>query len=919
MLRIVLAVFPLAAFAVTGGWENVSPKRAEFPVSRSIWMAKESPDPLFRIDKREGAEGEIVVSNGVISIRKTNAKGYLLVTAPSFAVPSGTNDVRLLADVEVEDADVSSASGFLRAYGAKEKLAICGLLERNYFATGGGPVEMRGMLCSAPGTAYRKYAHFRATDGRVTPVIVVCGTPSVSIWKNWTVEDLPSSKAVWERHYRTMLAKDHSHERTDEDAFNRTLAADCDHTAEIRRENGFSRFYVDGKPTMPVLYKGKHMMDDGSAAERFAGRPLQRNGIKLMVKEIGLWSVPGFPGFGDRNGFDMRACVEEIRNAMRIADESLFLLTIDATAYPELSAEYPDEIWLKADGSRVLGSAGTCTSYKAMGVDFDGGKVWPWISYASPSWRRLVCDKIRQIVAALKETGLSKRIIGVHFAGFHDSQFSSPYPDFSACARAEYERFLREPNIASTNYVWFSKQIGFRAQEEFTRTFKRAMGKPVVAVRWCESAFMNYPPCACDVTSFVNSDAIDILVAQPSYAMRRPGMACNLRQPLASFHLHGKMYWEEFDIRTYGALEPWASPGIPAVKGLGMCEDIAMWRTVYRKLAGPLVAKRMGWWFYDMGGGWFYPDEIASDIGSVTRLAESLRRGNPSGWKPGVAIVVDEAGQKMWNSPADGFSPAVCDIYSNQMLFMGSSGVPYDVYLADDLLRDPSVVAEYRMLCFAHFNRFDEPRKALIDHLSKAGKTLLFFPESGFLGGSEVTGFDVKTVYAKKSIRVMPEPGVAESVRSLGEITSERNFSGAYPQEAFVDRRTHLVERPGQKVLARYAEDGSVALAETDVGTSHRIYVCAQGGITPALFNRWARESGAYVPIRPGVQVDMSGDFISLHCLRPGHYEFTLPVVTSVENLATGLRERPDGRHLPLDLSAGETCWFRLTSPSDDQ
>ena len=77
MLRIVLAVFPLAAFAVTGGWENVDPKRSEFPVSRSIWTARESPDPLFRIDKREGAEGEIAVSNGVISIRKTKRSNWL--------------------------------------------------------------------------------------------------------------------------------------------------------------------------------------------------------------------------------------------------------------------------------------------------------------------------------------------------------------------------------------------------------------------------------------------------------------------------------------------------------------------------------------------------------------------------------------------------------------------------------------------------------------------------------------------------------------------------------------------------------------------------------------------------------------------------------------------------------------------------
>ena len=38
----------------------------------------------------------------------------------------------------------------------------------------------------------------------------------------------------------------------------------------------------------------------------------------------------------------------------------------------------------------------------------------------------------------------------------------------------------------------------------------------------------------------------------------------------------------------------------------------------------------------------------------------------------------------------------------------------------------------------------------------------------------------------------------------------------------------------------------------------------------------------------------MNGDFASVHCLIPGHYEF----------------KTPDGKVIPLDLRTGETHWL---------
>ena len=127
------------------------------------------------------------------------------------------------------------------------------------------------------------------------------------------------------------------------------------------------------------------------------------------------------------------------------------------------------------------------------------------------------------------------------------------------------------------------------------------------------------------------------------------------------------------------------------------------------------------------------------------------------------------------------------------------------------------------------------------------------------------------------------------------------------------DGRVTVAEEDGVKVLSRYVSDGKPAVAYRDTEAGCRVYVCEPGGLTPALFNRFAKESGAYVAIdREGVQLNMNDDFISLHCLRGGTYRLRLPFDCTVVNLKTGRDERTEDGFLPLDLTAGETCRFTL-------
>lgn len=63
---------------------------------------------------------------------------------------------------------------------------------------------------------------------------------------------------------------------------------------------------------------------------------------------------------------------------------------------------------------------------------------------------------------------------------------------------------------------------------------------------------------------------------------------------------------------------------------------------------------------------------------------------------------------------------------------------------------------------------------------------------------------------------------------------------------------------------------------------------------TPRGFRAAVERAGGYIPARHGLQVDMNGDFASVHCLVPGFYEF----------------RSPDGKVVPMDLRVGETRWL---------
>ena len=83
--------------------------------------------------------------------------------------------------------------------------------------------------------------------------------------------------------------------------------------------------------------------------------------------------------------------------------------------------------------------------------------------------------------------------------------------------------------------------------------------------------------------------------------------------------------------------------------------------------------------------------------------------------------------------------------------------------------------------------------------------------------------------------------------------------------------------------------------------------------MSPEFFNHIVREAGGYAPVGPhALQVNMNGDFLSVHALATGTYDFRLPFACRVVNVKSGEDEEVSGGILKLDMTAGQTCWFEL-------
>ena len=924
----VMAAMPIAAAAQTSadaeGWDNrCETRRLRERTDRIFWEARfDRGRDAFAVEMKDGAEGEVSFSGGRMTVRKTNASGYILVAAKdSFSRPVGAK-LKSFADAEVSGADPLYSLAFPRVMNARRNLHSCFELDAVGVFMGGGE-KIAYLANTAPGVVERRLSNFKvgASGGtNLTAALVVAGVPSVTTWHRWGVEDYDAANAAWVK-YRDTFRTPGAGKTNLEDSvtFERRMAGDIEHTAKVEKKNGRVRLMVDGKDETPVIYKNPHSWRRFWGD--FDGRGFAREGIRLQAFDVGNdhhWT----------NGeWNVEATMRDIRDMMRASPDALAVLSFNASAPREYAERHPGELWCDPDGTPCVGQWGHMYSrhYSDPNKKPYREGCWPWVSHSSKVYLEYMKDVLGEIIARLKKEGLSKRIVGIHFCGWHDGQFAPYRPDFSAPAKEGFREFLvkkygnapenlelpvpgKQPYLDSEkdalayDFNIYLHLAPFRFQEAMARHAKKCFGKDIFCMHWCMNTFTGEMPGAFYFDEFFKSDAMDGLVAQPTYVRRLPGNSAGNSLPLASFTRNGKLYIDELDLRAWGEIPGYVKE--ESMGGLGFAMDLPEWEAVNRKMVGRMIAAGQGFWYYDISGGFYNPAGLKEDIGSAARTYGEVRRGEVSRWEPSAAFVVDAKGMLRRNLIGAPKHPNGRAIVNTQLELLAASGVPFDEWTYEDVADDPSALASRKVVVLAGFCNIDAERRRFIEALAARGATLVFLHGTdGFRERFRKEGAFPRIVAEDKSRECeFLSRFHADWLRwNLGVHAGDLAFSKMPPSYAFE-------ETPDTTVLARYADDNKPAV----IRRGNVVAIGQAAGLTPRFFNRIVREAGGYVPVEKGVQVDMNGDFISVVALDNGHFDFRLPFPCKVVNLKTGKHvATPDGI-LPLDLVAGETRWYSL-------
>jgi hypothetical protein len=172
------------------------------------------------------------------------------------------------------------------------------------------------LVNTPPGGFTRKICRTRVGEsGKVTAAIVVEGSPSVTVWREWSVEDAVAADESWAGMHRTFGSVDRSNTMIPEREFDVALVADKEYTARMVKTSNGGVLEVDGRKVPSIIYKptpfGKGVPFTGE------GAMFERSGVDLQTVNIRLGAGYGRIGFWTKDGFDCAGAVRRVKNFMR--------------------------------------------------------------------------------------------------------------------------------------------------------------------------------------------------------------------------------------------------------------------------------------------------------------------------------------------------------------------------------------------------------------------------------------------------------------------------------------------------------------------------------------------------------------------------------------------------------------------------
>ncbi len=319
-----------------------------------------------------------------------------------------------------------------------------------------------------------------------------------------------------------------------------------------------------------------------------------------------------------------------------------------------------------------------------------------------------------------------------------------PSPDERYAKNDTIEDFFRgnDNQTIATDFDYFISEINADTIEHFAKVVKEKTEDKLVGAFYGYFIHTDNPSYAGHLAldKLLNSPYIDFFAAPKSYYRNLAGDPGGIMLPTQSVN-RKKLWLDELDNRTHlahGVEEEWAS------------KNLATTRTVFWREFAKNLADDSGFWWMDLGGGWFDDDDIMNEFSSLVRTNEVIRKKEHKSVGD-ILVLVDEDCINHMNISSDlrlGFmEDFLCELHM--------TGCISDVYRLRDL--EELNIEQYKLIIFAYTFKIDEKTKEVIAKIPK-DKTLMFNYAAGVISDngvslenvSELTGISVSEADASE-------------------------------------------------------------------------------------------------------------------------------------------------------------------------
>lgn len=392
----------------------------------------------------------------------------------------------------------------------------------------------------------------------------------------------------------------------------------------------------------------------------------------------------------------------------------------------------------------------------------------------------------------------------------------------------------------------------------------------------------------------LRNENIDLIFAPASYEDRHFEGVSGFLNNVDSVLLHRKLQFHEIDHTTYIApTELEDGRGIPG--SAARLKDSFETRMVLRREFSMCMTKRIGLWWFDFFGGYYYAPELMAEVTKMVSIREKLK-AIPMESVSEIAVLSDVESMFYVSEFAKINNDCLTRFYDS----LGRIGAPFDLYNFSDL--EELDTRQYRLFIIPNaFYLTGEQRRLVERKIKTGGRSVLWLYAPGYIGEN---GFSAKKMSELIDMRL-------EEVALLS--TEIDCPEGTYGFQEKI-RPMFAVADPDAEIWGRYAENQKGALA-CRACPAYTSYYSGTGNLPDGVLRKIAKRAGVHLYHDGRDPVYANSRLLGIHSVQGGPVTLRLKQDAWAEDLFDGGTHRTQKRELTVNIPKGVMKLYLLKEP----